>query len=412
MSILNTIQDMNQNKFLFQKIKYNFTKEYKEKEYKEKYIKTKQNLLEYILINKDKKYNKSDLIKIIGNKNINHKLINYVNCVNCRHKNIDIFTYLSFGKINIDTILLFIDNQWNWEDISLNENIIIENIFMYHHLNWDYKELLKNPNLTMEIFEQIYSFYDEVTKDYINEITYNPNITINIIEKYKNIKWDWDAISNNIKNLSLEYYKKYIDKWDHKLLSFHIDFKIFNLYNFMDWDYEILSGSRYLDFDIVIKNIHKEWNWSHISLNKNLTIEIIDKYKLLNWDWNILSYNYNINIDFVKNNIDKNWNMFYLSANPAITMDDIKNNNLKWDKNGILLNPNITKEIIEKYIDYYGFNIIYDNQFLYNDKAFEIQIKKDRKKRADKICYLLQKYTKNLFNENILNHISSFIDYY
>jgi hypothetical protein len=104
--------------------------------------------------------------------------------------------------------------------------------------------------------------------------------------------------------------------------------------------------------------------------------------------------------------------MFYLSANPAFTMADINNNKLKWDINGILLNPNITKEVIKKNYDQIHFNLIYDNQFLFNDKAFEIQIKKDRKKRSEKIYYILKKYMKEkMFDVNLFNIFSSFIDY-
>ena len=113
------------------------------------------------------------------------------------------------------------------------KNIIMENLIKTIENNdktkyWDfYKVLSNNPNLTMELIEK----YSYKPWDW-HSISKNPNITMEMIEKYPDKPWDWKAISRN-PNLTMEIINKYPDK---------------------------------------------EWRWDGISRNPNLTIEILKKY--------------------------------------------------------------------------------------------------------------------------------------
>jgi len=50
-------------------------------------------------------------------------------------------------------------------------------------------------------------------------ISYNPTITMDIIEKYPVKQWNWYWISSN-PNLTMEFIEKYLDKeWDWSLIS-------------------------------------------------------------------------------------------------------------------------------------------------------------------------------------------------
>ncbi len=402
------LKEMNKNEFLFQKINYTFTSEYKDFIYKEKYIKTKENLLEYVYFNKFKNDHNYIQDIIIKNPNITLKIIN--NLI-YKLKNIQerkFFDLLSYNKIDIYIIIYFESKNWNSTGISNNQYLSIEDIFRYPFINWDYMYLLRNPNVTMEIFESIYDLYKHDAIDYLDELSFNPNLTIDIIEKYDNINWDWDGISGNIKKLSLDDYIRYIEFWDHSLLSINIDFKIFDKYPNQKWNYIYLSENDNLDIDIIIKHLNKKWNWSFISKHNNITIDIIKKYPNLPWCWEQISSNKNINISFIKENLNKNWDIHYLSANSNITMNDIKNNNFNWDINGILLNPNIDKEHIEKYKNHENFSNIYYNAFLYDNIVFNKYISMDRDIRKNKI--------KNIFNNyiasNLSNIIIQYVDYY
>ena len=53
-------------------------------------------------------------------------------------------------------------------------------------------------------------------KLYLNSISHNPNITMNIIEKYPDKPWDWYGLSCN-PNITMDIIEKYSDKpwnWD------------------------------------------------------------------------------------------------------------------------------------------------------------------------------------------------------
>ena len=131
-------------------------------------------------------------------------------------------------------------------------------------------------------------------------------------------------------------------------------------------------------WEFINKNLSRPLDWALISQNPNITMDII-RSNLLNFDnnkdnpetrWNFgwLSSNPNINIDIVKNNFEyidndennpqTNWNWDNLIINPGINFTMIRDNtqlfieNVK-DKNIIMLNPNITMEIIENNLDYF-----------------------------------------------------------
>jgi len=78
-------------------------------------------------------------------------------------------------------------------------------------LDWEY--ISKNPNITMDIIEK----YPE--KPWIwYYISDKPNITMEIIEKHPNKPWNWESISNN-PNLTMEFIEKYIGKINFQKLS-------------------------------------------------------------------------------------------------------------------------------------------------------------------------------------------------
>jgi hypothetical protein len=417
MSVLQLLKDLNNNKFLFQKFNYTYTKKHKDKKYKANYIKNKTNILEFVIFEYYDLFYKqdNDLIYYIDitfkNDNFTHRLLRYFINKKINKLTPNIFTKLSHSNINIDILLNYITCDWDWELLSFNVNIDIEDIFKYEYLEWDFKKVLRNPNLTMELFEDVYPLYVDPENNiysYLSELTYNPNITIGIIEKYPFINWNWSIISHNIKKLTKQQYVKYINKWNYTLLSTHINFNIYDEYHYHNWNYYKLSENKNLDIYIVLNHLDKNWNWSKISSNKNILIKHIIKYPELNWDWSNISLNPNITIQFIKENLDKDWNTFNVSSNPNITMDDIeKNNMINWNYEGICINPNLTIDFIRKNIKKLKLSNIFYNEFLYNDIVFNNTIKIDRQKRKNDIDKVLHKK----INSDMLFIILEYIDY-
>ena len=79
-----------------------------------------------------------------------------------------------------------------------------------------------------------------------NGISWNPNITMEFIEKYSDKPWDWNGGISRNPNITMEFIEKYSNK---------------------------------------------PWNWYYISYNQNITIEFIEKYPDKSWNWGWISYN-------------------------------------------------------------------------------------------------------------------------
>ena len=74
-------------------------------------------------------------------------------------------------------------------------------------LDWDW--ISGNPNINMDIIEK----YPEKPWNWFN-ISRNPNITMEFIEKQSDRPWNWGWISEN-PNITMEFIEKYPDKpWD------------------------------------------------------------------------------------------------------------------------------------------------------------------------------------------------------
>ena len=221
---------------------------------------------------------------------------------------------------------------WNWKGIISNPNITLDTIKENPNLPWEWEWISDNPNVTYEMAREI-NLSDFIDKYASKREEIEPG-------------WDWDKLLT--KNITWDIVKKYPDNW------------------VTDKD------------DPIWLKDEKGTRWSDLSQNPNITMDII-RSNLLNFDnnkdnpetrWNFswLSSNPNINIDIVKNNFEyidndennpqTNWNWDNLIINPGINFTMIRDNtqlfieNVK-DKNLIMLNPNITMEIIENNLDYF-----------------------------------------------------------
>ena len=92
----------------------------------------------------------------------------------------------------------YIQNKWDeyyWNFLMEYEDM----------LDWD--SISCNPNITMEIIEK----YPNKPWNW-DYISYNPNITMEFIDKYPDKPWDWFwGISRN-PNINMEFLEKYPDK--------------------------------------------------------------------------------------------------------------------------------------------------------------------------------------------------------
>ena len=92
-------------------------------------------------------------------------------------------------------------DKLNWELISCNPNISMDIIEKYPDNPWDWNSISYNPNITMDIIEK----YPDKPWNW-NAISCNPNITMSFIEKNLDKRWNWYWISRNPFNYEKELF--------------------------------------------------------------------------------------------------------------------------------------------------------------------------------------------------------------
>lgn len=258
----------------------------------------------------------------------------------------------------------YVDNRWNWFEVSRNPNITWEFINNHIEYRWSWEGISENPNITWEIILEnpklpwVWYF-----------VSRNPNITLEIV-------------SNNL-NLQQTFGPKAV--WDKNLITTlnglpDVFGKSLNQLETMTFKtlLEILSNPEIVhhkSFEAYIHDIKSlDVNYMYyLSSNKGLTWEIIKNYPTEKWDWKSLSKHPNITWDIIFSSTHLPWDWRQILQNPNITWEMIQNNkhlfrNLKSFRSGMQLNhfshnPNLTYDIIQsnKYISWNWYTISSNN---------------------------------------------------
>ena len=91
-------------------------------------------------------------------------------------------------------------------------------------------------------------------------------------------------------------------------------------------NWNTLSQSPYITWEIVNENPDKPWKWDWLSENPNITWETVKDNPDEPWNWNTLSCNPNITWEIVNENPDKPWDWYALSKNPNMTWEIVQAN--------------------------------------------------------------------------------------
>ena len=241
-----------------------------------------------------------------------------------------------YNNITLEDVLNNLELKWDWQCITGHKNISYSTIKKYGGIPWDYGGILSNKNIP---FEELKTYIIEKNglnrNNWVNEIqekeketnmtlvmlTQNKGIAIDDIINNKEINWPYKLLSTNcnipwnyiVENIHLcwefeylfsrptntweeikEYGKKIFDDFDDKNI----------LSNFSDKTKSYISKNKNITWDIIIKNLHEEWDWDYITINPNITMKIINDYPDKKWNKNKLYQNITIDIcEYDTNNI-------------------------------------------------------------------------------------------------------------
>lgn len=298
-------------------------------------------------------------------------------------------------------LALYPNKPWNWEQISSNPNIDCDFVEKNSHLPWDWVSFSKNPNLTWKFIEK----HPKYLWDWYILIQ-NPCITWDIINQYPHeilkkkfinvVPWNLHYFSYN-PNLTLDIIQsKPLDTWNWVRISMHpnITWEIIEKYSEYPWDWSGVSRNPNITWNIIEKNPNHilkklfngdaEWKWYWISRSKHITWDIIESNPKINWHWVFLSNNPNITLDIVKNNLDLSkfdvsakWDWQQLASNSSITLANVFQEGVfkevKTYSYSLSLNPNLTWEIVHNNKNIpWNWTAISSNTFGWTKKTSEI----------------------------------------
>lgn len=174
-----------------------------------------------------------------------------------------------------------------------------------------------NPNLSLEFLINKYQDESEIIRDSFSSIMNHHDMTIEAMEKYNlsDILMNDDKIDfSENPNITIDIIKKYKNKdW---------------------WDWSLLIQNPKITADDILKNPQLPWGpnppwWE----NPNVSVEqLINKGLRHKYKWTTVSCSPNTPIDFILSNLKIYWN-----------------SNCNWDDDGVSANPNLTPDIILKY---------------------------------------------------------------
>lgn len=229
------------------------------------------------------------------------------------------------GDIEIDNELIesFIDENWDWKELSSNEQTSITLGFICSHIEkpWSWNLLSKNHSIKWSNNYLLKLLNDPEIKSDISwdDIVAKQEITFDdeLLSKLDDISFSWYALTSNPSyHPSIEKLQQAINSGEtvnwHSISSnkfIDLDF-VRHFKNSLDWDV-LTSNTNIIDLNqkSIIDEFCDKLNWSYVSQMLELSTNSIVEYKdFLNWD--IVNNRFNYNdfdlslIDAVKDNID------------------------------------------------------------------------------------------------------------
>jgi hypothetical protein len=252
-----------------------------------------------------------------------------------------------------------INTYLDHEKISWNPNLTWDIVFENKDIRWDECYLSFNPGTnTRDFFENEKDYKNKknhrnrkyfVKIDLVEQIDY-----LEYCEKTYDFKINYESLSKN-PNITMKYVLDHIDKpWDFIQLSLNKSITIEDVLENLDkpWDFYHISSTKKITIDIIKKYSQLKWHFPKLSSNPNITWKDIINNFNIDWYYPGLSINQNITIDIVLDNIENPWCYYNLSKNPNITYDIIqKYPELPWDWLGYSQNPNLKLSDLD-YLDY------------------------------------------------------------
>jgi hypothetical protein len=230
---------------------------------------------------------------------------------------------ISFGFIQSHPEL-----PWNMKAVSRNASVSEAIVRSNPSLLWSYPDLCSNPNMSFDFFKEFVLTGTNVIYLNWNALSQNRAIKLEDIDRYSHYPWVDLFVSMN-PNINSNYIlnEGRNRAWDFRCVSANPGIKERDIYKrLIPFEYPHLSINPNLPCKFVNDNMKHPWNWHSISGNPNTHIVDINSFGAIPWDYSGLSFNKNLSADFILSNQDRQWNKATLVSNPAFTWETIMTN--------------------------------------------------------------------------------------
>lgn len=243
-----------------------------------------------------------------------------------------------------------IRNNRNKNTISYNKDLTWEIICNYPQIDWNYFQFLFNDEMVSEIIGEKFCFPHQLFRSdgdfryYIKRI-----LSKNYKDNHNGNNNGNDNFAHCIKEMFSDI-NLLIKESETKQKEITINM--------------VLQNPNIYNFNYLSKN--------NITINPKMTPEIILQHPHLPWSYKMMHLNPSITLDLIERTMDKPWSFCVLSQNKIITYEFIKKHpNLKWSIINLIKNPNFTFDMIinDSYFDVKSLRNIYIKATIMSRKA-------------------------------------------
>jgi hypothetical protein len=248
----------------------------------------------------------------------------------------------------------FVNVNWNlqyppdaYKYLSNNKHVTIDMINKYKDMPWDFLALsLKIP------FKDIIKNQDLPWRwDWMGA---RNDFDWSMVDSNLDKPWDWNHLTTKL-TLDDAWYlvAKYPnEKWCYKTLSKRVDFTwdIFRMYHDKSWDMKELCYRDDFKWKYVEEFDNVPWNFAILCKRDDFTWELYKKYSNRPWDYATLCSLEKFDWKLILEYPDKPWDYTTLANRKDFDMDVIAKTREKWSFKRLSKNKNMTEDIVKKYM--------------------------------------------------------------
>lgn len=223
---------------------------------------------------------------VLGNETLTIKDIRRIQTFH-QLRDSDFWDISSSNGITFPDILANPDIPWDFETVSCNQNVTIEQVLHYNKLGWIWNNLSRCAKIT--------NFDYTLPWDW-KTLSLNPTITVNDVIRFHYKPWDWASLSRH-PNICLQDMLRHLE---------------------LPWRWDRIDQNPNITMDDILEHPNIPWNWSNVSQYANISVDNVLRYPDIPWQYDHLSKNTNLSLDDIVDHLDKPWCIEHLMQNPFL----------------------------------------------------------------------------------------------